>query len=182
MDRLKPNHREGKILKDLEEVHDLQCTISEPTRITVTLQTLLDVLLTNVPQLFKKCGTYDPGISDHRLVYGVMTEHVRKHRPKTITFRDMRNIDVEQLNKDLTDAPWQVGEIFCTTNDQYDYWNSLLESVLNKHAPIKTKRVREKGIPYMNLEWKKAIRNKRKFAIQFAKDRTLENFERKKTV
>ena len=105
MDRLKPNHREGKILKDLEEVHDLQCMISEPTRITVTSQTLLDVLLTNAPQLFKKCGTYDPGISDHRLVYGVMTEHVRKHRPKTITFRDMRNIDVEQLNRDLTDAP-----------------------------------------------------------------------------
>ena len=32
----------------------------------------------------------------------------------------------------------------------------------------------------MTPEWKKAIRDKRKFAIQFAKDRSLENFELKR--
>ena len=32
----------------------------------------------------------------------------------------------------------------------------------------------------MSKEWKAAVRNKRKYAIQFAKDRTPENFELKK--
>ena len=36
LDRLRPDRREGKILLDLEDVHDLQCLITEPTRITKT--------------------------------------------------------------------------------------------------------------------------------------------------
>ena len=45
---------------------------------------------------------------------------------------------------------------------------------------MRKKRVRERDICFMSKEWKAAIRNKRKYAIQFAKDRTLENFELKK--
>lgn len=65
-------------------------------------------------------------------------------------------------------------------DDQYDYWKGLFESVVDQHAPTKKKRVREKDIPYMTPEWKQAIRDKRKFAVQFAKDRSLENFELKR--
>ena len=180
MDRLRPNEREGKILIDMEEVNNLQCMISEPTRITPNSQTLLDVILTTTPELFGKCGTYDPEISDHRLVYGVMTEKVRKHRPKIITFRSVKNTDHKHLNQDLLDAPWHVAEMFSDIDDKYDYWNGLFDIIVNEHAPIKTKRVREKDLPYMTMEWKKAIRNKRKYAVQFAKNRTQENFELKK--
>ena len=53
MDRLNPDKAEGKLLRDLEEVHNLSCLITEPTRVTMHSQTLLDVLLTNTPELFK---------------------------------------------------------------------------------------------------------------------------------
>ena len=49
LDRLRPDRREGNILLDLEEVHDLQCLITKPTRITKTSETLLDVILTTKP-------------------------------------------------------------------------------------------------------------------------------------
>ena len=52
MDRLRPETGEGKILKDLENVHGLQCMITEPTRITQTSETQLDVIPTN-----PKCPT-----------------------------------------------------------------------------------------------------------------------------
>ena len=42
---------------------------------------------------------------------------------------------------------------------------------------MRKKRVRERDVCFMSKEWKAAIRNKRKYAIQFAKDRTPENFE-----
>ena len=138
MDRLRPNEREGKILIDMEEVNNLQCMISEPTRITPNSQTLLDVILTTTPELFGKCGTYDPEISDHRLVYGVMTEKVRKHRPKIITFRSVKNTDHKHLNQDLLDAPWHVAEMFSDIDDKYDYWNGLFDIIVNEHVPIKT--------------------------------------------
>jgi hypothetical protein len=45
---------------------------------------------------------------------------------------------------------------------------------------MRKKRVCENEIPYMTPEWKKAVRDKRKYAIQFAKDRSSKNFELKK--
>ena len=113
-------------------------------------------------------------------VYGVMTEKVRKHRQKIITFRSVKNTDYKRLDQDLFYAPWHVAEMFNDIDDKYDYWNGLFDSILNEHTPIRTKRVREKDLPYMTMEWKKAIRNKRKYAVQFAKNRTQENFELKK--
>ena len=38
-------------------------------------------------------------------------------------------------------------------------------------------RVREKDVPYMTLEWKKAIRKKRRYAKQYARDKNEENKE-----
>ena len=92
MDRLRPDSAEGKILTDLEEVNTLKCLITEPTRITVHLQTLLDVLLTTIPELFVKSGTFDPGLSDHCMVYGEMNEKVQKHRTKVINYRQMKTL------------------------------------------------------------------------------------------
>ena len=37
--------------------------------------------------------------------------------------------------------------IFDAIDDKYDYWNSLFESVVNEHAPLRRKRVREKYLP-----------------------------------
>ena len=120
MDRMQPEHGEGKILKDLEEVNNLQCMIHEPTRITATSESLLDVILTNKPELFKTCGTYEPELSDHCMVYGEMKEKVSKHRMKVITFTCMKNTDFELFNKNLMGAPWHVGDIFNDIDDQYD--------------------------------------------------------------
>ena len=180
MDRLIPNRGEGKMLRDLEQVCNLTCLITEPTRVTMHSQTLLDVLLTNTPEMFTRCGVYNPEISDHYLIYGEMTDKVCKHKPKTIIFRQTKNTDFELFNEDLINAPWHVSDIFTSVDDKYDYWRGLFESVANQHAPIKKKRVREKDIPYMTQEWKRALRNKRKYAKKFAEDRTSENMELKR--
>ena len=37
--------------------------------------------------------------------------------------------------------------------------------------PVKKMRVRKKDVPYMNAEWKEAIRKKRKYAKKFSKDK-----------
>ena len=96
MDRLRPDSAEGEIRMDLEEVNNLKCLITEPIRITVYSQMLLDVLLTSTPELFVKSGTFNPGLSDHCMVYGEMNEKVHKHSTKVITYRQMKNIFFDQ--------------------------------------------------------------------------------------
>ena len=36
--------------------------------------TLLDVILTNKPQIFKEADVYSPGVSDHVMVIGALIE------------------------------------------------------------------------------------------------------------
>ena len=64
-----------------------------------------------------------------------------------------------------------MGDIFSNSDEKYDYWRPLFESIVDKNAPMKKKRV---------AEWKQAIRNKRNRAALFAKNRTVKNLELKK--
>lgn len=54
------------------EVYRLSSLIKEPTRITNTSTSLIDVIFTSRPRSFLSSGVYDTGISDHSLVYAVM--------------------------------------------------------------------------------------------------------------
>ena len=84
-------------------------------------------------------------------------------------------METVQLNEDLANAPWTVGETRNAIVDQYDAWKTIFESVLDKHMPKKKMRVRQKDLPHMTEEWQMAIRNKRKYAQLFAQNRTREN-------
>ena len=112
LDRLRPLSREGKILCDLEDTHGLtQCVITKPTRITNNSQTLIDVILTNKPELFKDCGVCEVGISDHALVYGLMKERNGFYESKVLTVRSYKQMNEKELQMDLDMAPWHVSSI-----------------------------------------------------------------------
>ena len=76
LDRLRPQRKEGKLLLDLEMKQCFECMIKQQTRLdrkgTTTTSTLTDVLLTNRPDLFIRGGVFDPALSDHRLICGIM--------------------------------------------------------------------------------------------------------------
>lgn len=74
-------------------------------------------------------------------------------------------------------APWHVSSIFDSIDDQHSYWHTLLTGIINDHVPLKKMRVRAMDVPYMTLEWKKAIRKKRRYAKRYAKNPTEENRE-----
>lgn len=79
LNRLDINKREGKILMDLEESFDLECLINRPTKITDHSS--------NKPDMFNKSGTYNPEISDHCLIYGLLNEKIMHYKPKIMNSR-----------------------------------------------------------------------------------------------
>lgn len=85
-DRLRPDQREGKMLSDLEDIHGLECLINEPTRVTEKSRTLLDVILTNRPELFLQSGVYNPEISDHCMFYAVVKERAAQKQNHASTW------------------------------------------------------------------------------------------------
>ena len=109
-----------------------------------------------------------------------MESKISKHRKKVITFRSMKSLDVEMFNEELTNAPWWVMNIFDTMEDKWNYWKALFNSILETHTPMRKMRVRQVDVPYMTMEWKQAIRRKRKYAKKYARNKTNENWELKK--
>ena len=91
-------------------------------------ETLLDVILTTKLNMFKRCGVINPEISDHHLVYGLLTKTVYQHKRRIITFRSLKNVHMDLLNENLATAPWSVGEIFDSPDDQYEFWFALFKA------------------------------------------------------
>ena len=60
----------------------------------------------------------------------------RRHYPsKVISFRSFKNLNEDELLKDLSVAPWHVGDIFDSVDDRYFYWSKLVNDVLDNQAP-----------------------------------------------
>ena len=62
------NGKQGRTLLDICDIYDLHNLIMEPTRISSTRKSCLDVFLTNAPKFVLKSGTYESGLSDHMLI------------------------------------------------------------------------------------------------------------------
>ena len=147
LDRLRPTTNEGKLLLDLQETHELDCLISKPTSIQKTgdrvSETLIDVILTNVPKDFAKSDVFDPGLSDHALIYTFMKERVAKCKSKVINFRSRKNFDQILFKEHLASAPWHVAEIFDDVEDQSEFFGLLLKDIVDEHMSCKRMRVRD---------------------------------------
>jgi hypothetical protein len=61
--------------------------ILNPTRVTNTSKSLLDVILVSHPERFAVSGNMQLGISDHDLVYLVRKQKLPKPKARLIEFR-----------------------------------------------------------------------------------------------
>ena len=122
------------MLMDLEDAYDLTCLIDKPTRVTLTTETLIDVLLPNKPETFVLSGILNPGLSDHALIYSIddkyhywsgllsyiIDEHVpikrKRVRTKDVPYMTKKWIDAirvkrkaaKQFAKEKTPANWEI--------------------------------------------------------------------------
>ena len=78
-------------------------------------ETLIDIILTNVPDDFARSGVFDPGLSDHALIYTFMKERMAKSRTKVINLRSRKDFDKRLFKENLASAPWHVAEILITS-------------------------------------------------------------------
>ena len=85
--------------------------------------------------LITNCIT-GPRLSDHHVIH-CSIEIIKPDPKKTlITFRKLRNIDLESFESDLSS---QFESRCCTAADQLvDLYQHTITRVLDKHAPVKT--------------------------------------------
>ena len=77
-------------------------TIKEPTRVTKSSKTLIDVTLVNRLESWATSGTLHLGMSDHDLVYIIRKQRLPSSAVKAIESRSMRNFNLNAFLNDLS--------------------------------------------------------------------------------
>ena len=142
--------KEKQGLKKFATSHDLTQLITEATRVTVTCQTLLDVILVNNDHRITDSGVVPVSLSDHYLVYCVLKAGVIKAPPKTIEYRSYKNFDANTFLADLNNVPWHIIENEEDIDDAVFIWNQLFSEIADLHAAVKRRRIRGVPLPWLN--------------------------------
>ena len=140
-------------LINIMDIFGLSQMITEPTRITESTRSLIDLCLTNSPEKVSTSGVIHVGISDHSLVY--MTRKIRMTRMavhKKILVRQFKHFDQENFLHDLSQESW-VDVSTCNDPDEmWQLWKHHFMRNIDKHAPLRAKRISKKYSPWMTKD------------------------------
>ena len=141
----------------IANVYCLHQFIREPTRITSSSSTLIDLIFTNCPDKLVCSGVFHVGISDPTLVYVYRKLCIDRSGSghKTVSYRKLKNFRSESFRNDIASQSWDDLLMFEDRNDMWLALKILLLSVVDKHAPIRTKRVRSSKCPWVTPQLKK---------------------------
>ena len=144
------------------ECNNLFQVISEPTRLTPTGATLLDLVITNYPGFFVNSGTLSPPSNcDHSIVFANLSVTILKQKCYTRIVWDYKNVNTDLLNAALSNYDWDGCINDChDVNIVYKNWFLSFLRIVKEHIPCKTVVIRPKDKPWMNSGVRKAIRKR----------------------
>ena len=120
--------------------------ITGPTRVTQYSRTLIDLCLTNSPDKISNSGVVDIGL----LTLASATNFTSPlFCSKTAEVRQLKNFNEDEFLRDLRMNEWNRVSMLNNPNEMWNSWRHLLMSVIDKHAPLKTKRIRNNRSPWI---------------------------------
>ena len=85
----------------LASTYQFEQMIKEPTRVTATSRTLIDLAFCNKPELITMSGVDHLGISDHSLIYVCRKISISRNEPKIIRSRQFKHYDKNSFLTEL---------------------------------------------------------------------------------
>ncbi len=126
--------------------------INETTRVSHNLSSLLDWILVTNPEIIIKSGVMSDCLSDHSAIFCVWKIKIPRLPPKYITIRQYKNINYDYFIHDLVSINWNRLELIPSVDDAWNFIYSKVTNVINKHAPLKTIRVKGSHLPWINSD------------------------------
>ena len=88
-------------------------------------------------------------ISDHYLIYGIRKFQVTKQPPRTIGYRDFKQFNETNFLLKLQSSI-NLNLDHVNPNNLWLIWKNTFLNIVNKHAPLKKRRVTSKRLPWLN--------------------------------
>ena len=165
---------DDKNFRAFYEGHDLFNLIKDKSCFKSASGTCIDLIFTNRKVSFKNTCTIDTGVSDfHRMIFTQLKLTFQKLPPKTIFFCDNKNFDQEKFDKDL------ILSLMCNINvsSNYAQFSELFEKVLDKHAPLKKRKVRGNQMPFLTKTLRQAIMRRSRLFHTFTRSKKQSDWE-----
>ena len=142
---------ETKKLNSIIELYQLSQIVNKPTCETISTSSLLDVCITSNPEKKYLSEVISTGVSDNLVFIVRKINSVLKSRyHKKVAIRNYKHLYGSRFQEDLLNQNWEsLGNELCV-NQVWAMWRTLFLDVLNKHAPIRTEKVRNKpSVPWL---------------------------------
>lgn len=138
--------------------------ITDPTRITETTYSLVDFILVMDDTNCINSGVINSDISDHDFVYCNINISRPKNIPTIRTYRDYKNINLDEFNFDLQNINFYYMLQLDDVDDKLLFFNTTILQLFNKHAPLITRKFTKKFIPWLtdNLKLLMTLRDNAK--------------------
>ena len=157
---LNPQHHGSLAVMNFCSIFNLTQVIKQPTRITETSETLIDVFLGSNTSLIREAKVVPAPFSDHDLVFISLGLKKKPSKPVYVTTRSYKDFVPESFLVDLNCAPWSVIDCFEDVDDKLNAFNLLFNPLLDDHAPIKKIKLRSRPNPCVTDEIRSLIRTK----------------------
>ena len=106
-------------------------------KITETTKSLIDVILTTNTDIVSLSDVLACSVSDHHLVYLVLTLKTPRLKPSYVTIRSYANYNAKQFSEDLSLVPFHIISMFDDFDEQVETFNALFTDILDDHAPLR---------------------------------------------
>jgi len=112
----------------------------------------IDLILSNQKYGLQKTGSWDTGLSDfHHLIYTQLKSRYTRLQPRKVNYRCYNNFIEENFLTDLS------LKITSSNINEIESFENKFETVLNRHAPRKSRIIRGNEKPHVNKDLRKAI-------------------------
>lgn len=171
------NSELGNKLRDLVSGNNLFQLVNEPTRITELHSSLLDLIITDTPGLFSHWGVNDSlCISDHILVYGVLSLTAPRVQSKPRFVWHYNRADFDSINAELNSIDWEHSFAELTDVDlATDFLINNVKAASFRHIPYRKICMNVKDKPWMTSYIKHLIRLRNRSSKVYNRKATVHN-------
>lgn len=158
----------ARTLLDFMLTYNFHQHVSDPTRVTNTTATCLDLLFTNSTQQSHLVSVHDYGFSDHKGVVIILPKLVESHGNKwQIEKRIFNYKNMNLFKAELQKVNWNdVITEDKNVDENYNSFNDLLQKILNNCIPKKSLKInRNPRKAWLTTGIKKSCQHKRLLKI-----------------
>ena len=133
------------------------------------------MMLTNRPRSFRNASLIEIGLSDcHKMIVSVFRAFFKRLPAKVIECRNYKTLDQNEFLRNLDQELIKSNSL--DDEQRYDIFTSIFRKVLDKHAPLKMKKLRGSQAKFMTKELRKVIIGRSRLKSKYLKWPSRKNF------